>query len=225
MDNYELIDMMLSKPWLLTGESLTALRFFLNGYSYCKLEYKLIEDETKYELFPLPWKFFGIYVRDQIPVDCGEREWYYQMMTYYGDKEGYRMFCHFYQEFRSLKITSVRRMPLNEDQMIFYREALDRKMEDSYGEPEYEQLVHANKLFPMSVYLIALSDGSCLVAVEDTEFVRLKLCFFKNEQRAEKYVYSQFCSLDANWFEITGVSELRFPKPLISDMYYSDMER
>ncbi|EGC01157.1 MULTISPECIES: hypothetical protein [Ruminococcus] len=224
MEHYDLIDLMLSKPYIFTGESLTALRFFLNGYSYCRLEHKMIDSEPQFSLFPLPWKFFGLYVRCQIPVDCGEREWYYQMMSYYGDKEGYRMFCKFYSEFRRLEVSSMRRMSLNYDQISLYYELLDRKMETHQGEPEYEVFDRASKLSPQSVYIINLSDGTSLVALEDVSHVRLMLCFFKSEQRAEKYVYSLFTSFDANWFEVTGVSEPKFTKPLTADSDYIDSE-
>ena len=60
MDTFGIIDTMLARPYLFTGgESLSALRYFLGGYNFCRMEKGEFDgSEARFSLLPLDWQLF-----------------------------------------------------------------------------------------------------------------------------------------------------------------------
>lgn len=197
MDTFELIDMMLAKPYVFTGgESLTALRFFLNGYSFCRMENAIADSNDRYELLPLDWRLFTDHVRNNLTYDVPNSDWCDILMTYYGDKEGYRMFVYYYDIFRKARIKSYKRLTLTEEQKEHYSLAAEG------GEA------------PAAAYLAELdSSAGWLSAVEFEGEIRQTRRIFGSEQQALQWAEELFGG-EQSWFGVTGVEELRFKKPV-----------
>ena len=198
MDYFDLIENALAKPYKYTcGESLSALRSFIQGYIYCSIENEIIPERvTRYELLPAQWLLFTDYVRCSLTYDEPDADWFDILMTYFGDKEGYRMFVNYFDSYRRLKVTSYKSTTLNEGHQNFYKLCID---EDNV---------------PLSFYIAELDRGSCYVAA--TEFED-KVCqtirIYKTEEQAFAEADEYFGG-DFSWFGVTGVDRLTFKKPV-----------
>ena len=169
MDSIELIEALLAKPYMYTcGESLIALRSFLNGYGFCRIEYKLpLDAEPRYELLPADWQLFTEYVRCSLTYDEPNADWFDILMTYFGDREGYRMFVNYFDSYRRLEVTSYKSATLTDEQKAFYSESREKAVS------------------PQTYYIAELNRGSCCMAaceLEDAVCKRRRI--FKTEEDA-----------------------------------------
>lgn len=198
MDTFEMIDIMLAKPYIFTGgENLTALRYFLSGYSFCQMENGFAEEKPKYELLPLDWRLFGDHIRNNLTYDVPNADWLDILLTYYGDREGYRMFAYYYDSFRRLGLRSYKKLTLIEEQ------------QKRFGE------IRGGDQIPAAAYLAELdSSGGWVSAVGFADEIRQTRRIFKTEEQALEWAEELFGG-GLNWFGVTGVEELRFKKPVI----------
>lgn len=219
MDTYGVIDLMLSEPYIFTGECLTVLRHFLNGYNFCLMQNDLYDQEPSYSLFPLPWEMFSAYVKGNIPQDFDDYDWYFPLIQYYGDQEGYRMFKHYYECFRTLEVRSFKKATLNDMNLKAYTDKQER-LKELYTRDELlnePRMVNYSK--PSAAYLVRLSDGTFIAMIEDGFGVNIKPKFIKSEKEAMEFIDGYF-SVGDEWYEVTGVSEMNFRKPVRLEKRY-----
>ena len=218
MDTFEIIDTMLARPYLFTGgESLSALRYFLGGYNFCRMEKGEFDgSEARFSLLPLDWQLFTDLVRNSLPrefTEGREGEWSTLLMDYYGDGEGYSMFRHFYENFRHTVIRGYKRLIPDEEQLAHYRERCKFVMDTTTEEERSTGAFISFYEQPEAVYLAELSCGGWVLAVEDKDEVAQKCAIFRTEDDAEAMVQSYF-GKELSWFGVTGVEELSFRKPV-----------
>ena len=198
MDSVELIEILLAKPYLYTcGESLIALRTFLNGYAFCRIENQLTGGaKPSYYLLTADWGLFTEFVRCSLTYDEPKADWFDILMTYFGDKEGYRMFVNYFDSFRRLEISSYKRATLTEEQQDFY-------LKNS-----------GNGLVPLAYYVAEINRGACYLAASefDSEVHRTSKVY-KTEEEAIADAEKNFGG-GLSWFGVTGVEELNFRKPV-----------
>ncbi len=209
MDNIQLVETLLAKPYMYTcGESLTALEAFLHGYGFCRIEYKIaIESEPKYSLLPAEWELFTDFIRCSLTYDEPLADWYDILMTYFGDREGYRMFVNYFDSFRRLQVTSYKRAALNDEQK--------KSCMENTG---------INTTVPQNCFIVSLNRGECFMsAVEVEDEVWQTRHIYKTEEAAIEDAVKLFGSGPA-WFGVTGVEELSFKKPVRSSLYIINKE-
>ncbi|SEK94876.1 hypothetical protein [Ruminococcus albus] len=198
MDSIDLIEILLAKPYLYTcGESLIALRTFLNGYAFCRIENQLTGGaKTAYSLLPADWGLFTEYVRCSLTYDEPNADWFDILMTYFGDKEGYRMFVNYFDSYRRLEISSYKRANLTEEQQRFYSQNSGKA------------------LVPLAYYVADINRGACyLAACEFDKEVHRTARVYKTEEEALADAEKLFGG-ELSWFGVTGVEELNFRKPV-----------
>ncbi|HCJ40995.1 MAG TPA: hypothetical protein DHV89_05475 [Ruminococcus sp.] len=196
MNNMELIEMMLAKPYVMTGgESLTALKFFLNGYAFCQLEKMMLEKpEPKYSLLPVDWRLFTDYVRCSLTYNEPKADWYDILMTYFGDKEGHRMFVGYFDSFRKIELRSYRKVSLDDEQQAHYISQTGAKR------------------VPRAMYIASIEGHvGWLSAVEFDDEIMQQRCIFSGEDKVLAAAKEMFGG-ELSWFEITGVDKLHFKK-------------
>lgn len=198
MDTIKLIEYMLAKPYLFTGgEDLTALRYFQFGYDFCIASNMIPNDSPeKYSLLPADWRLFTEYIRCSLTYDEPKADWYDILMTYFGNKEGYRMFVNYFDSFRRLEIRSYKRAVLTEEQQQNFAKTTGKDTN------------------PTAFYAAELADGAgWLSAYETDSLIIQRRHFFKDEALLLADSQTLFGS-ELNWFSVTGVSELNFKKPV-----------
>ena len=198
MDTIKLIEHMLAKPYLFTGgEDLTALKYFQFGYDFCLASNMILnESPEKYSLLPADWRLFTEFIRCSLTYDEPKADWYDILMTYFGNKEGYRMFVNYFDNFRRLEIRSYKRAMLTDEQ-----------------QQAFVKITGLDK-YPTVFYAVELADGAgWLSAYETDSVIYQRRHFFKDESALLEDARSLFES-ELNWFSVTGVSELNFKKPV-----------
>ena len=66
MDTFGIIDTMLARPYLFTGgESLSALRYFLGGYNFCRMESVFFLLYHLYRRSNLPFRHIEMYIEGE----------------------------------------------------------------------------------------------------------------------------------------------------------------
>ena len=203
MDSIELIESLLAKPYVYTcGESLIALRSFLNGYSFCRIEHKVQEEASeRYSLLPASWLLFTEYVRCSLTYDEPDADWFDILMTYFGDKEGYRMFVSYFDSFRRLEMTSFRRASLSSEQQEHFTKS------------------GVFKNIPISFCIAEMNRGSCYMsACEFENEVWQTRHIFRTEEEAAANAVQLFGS-EPVWFGVTGVEGHNFRKPVRMALY------
>ena len=198
MDTIKLIEYILAKPYFFTcGENLTALRYFQFGYDFCKASNGILSDSPdKHSLLPADWRLFTDYIRCSLTYDEPNADWYDILMTYFGDKEGYRMFVNYFDSFRRLEIKSYKRTPLTDEQQRTFAEHT------------------GGKIIPYCYYAVCLADSAGWLSAYETETkIIQRRKFFKDEAALLDDAYSLFGG-EFSWFSVTGVNELNFKKPV-----------
>lgn len=211
---YALIEMIRERPSMYLGsKSITALRSFLDGYSYGLREMGYKE---RYEMFPLNFGFMHEYTAQLYGFYGSTAGWRNHILWNNGGDEEKALFKFFelFDEFKEIRAEKCWRAVLSAENIAY-----NNSMEHAYSlRADKKQPVYDN---PICVYVIKLTIPAYLLAVETYTELCVERAFYPTFERAAAdndqhpggaEVY--FGKIDG-WTEIADIDKFIYGKQIL----------
>lgn len=188
-----LIRQMETRPGMyLGGNSLTALRHFLDGYKMAKFQFSI---QRHGNLFPLDFWFMNEFTTRLRPDFTSCMGWHNHILSLCDgdDAEALRLFFDLYHEFEQVRMKYCHKSILSEAN-IQWNDSMAHayRLSDPLDWEKKEPLFQS----PVATYVLELTIPNYLLVVENENDVRVEPQFFKSFEDAAGKAESYFGKID-----------------------------